>query len=171
MMGSTNNNQNGIRVCANDAHFISLGNGRLSTGVTLFNIPIGLSQSHSKDNRKVTKSNICICYFRKHHDRLEWKLWHCHKGSRCSRRALFGVEEIFHRRKRFWGRNFESLWKCQGSCWRFSHSWRVLPSARIYDNNWWEQLLAIQLSAKGSSTQNRRDGQEQCERKIRWSAS
>lgn len=38
MMGS---NKNGIRVCANDAHFISLGNGRLSTGVTLFDIPIG----------------------------------------------------------------------------------------------------------------------------------
>lgn len=41
MMGSTNKNQNGIRVCANDAHFISLGNGRLSTGVTLFDIPVG----------------------------------------------------------------------------------------------------------------------------------
>ncbi|CRK88060.1 CLUMA_CG001845, isoform A [Clunio marinus] len=41
MMGSTNKNPNGIRVCANDAHFISLGNGRLSTGVTLFDIPIG----------------------------------------------------------------------------------------------------------------------------------
>lgn len=41
MMGSTSKNQNGIRVCASDAHFISLGNGRLSTGVTLFDIPIG----------------------------------------------------------------------------------------------------------------------------------
>lgn len=43
-MGSTSNNHTngGIRVCADEPHFISLGNGRLSTGVTLFEIPTGM---------------------------------------------------------------------------------------------------------------------------------
>lgn len=58
MMGSTSKNQNGIRVCASDAHFISLGNGRLSTGVTLFDIPIGSCRSRFTTITAVT-NNIC----------------------------------------------------------------------------------------------------------------
>ena len=62
MMGSTSNiNQNGIRVCANDAHFISLGNGRLSTGVTLFDIPIGCVNVNLQT--KIVNVNICIYNF------------------------------------------------------------------------------------------------------------
>lgn len=60
MMGSTSKNQSGIRVCANDAHFISLGNGRLSTGVTLFDIPIGSDNAVRFSNRKV---NVCAFKF------------------------------------------------------------------------------------------------------------
>ncbi|XP_070499060.1 pleckstrin homology-like domain family B member 3 [Chironomus tepperi] len=41
-MGSTSNkNQNGICIKSNTAHLISLGNSRLSTEVTLFEIPLG----------------------------------------------------------------------------------------------------------------------------------
>lgn len=40
-MGSSVKQTSGIRLQSNSAHFISLGNSRLSTEVTLFDLPIG----------------------------------------------------------------------------------------------------------------------------------
>lgn len=40
-MGSSVKQTSGIRLQSNSAHLISLGNSRLSTEVTLFDLPIG----------------------------------------------------------------------------------------------------------------------------------
>lgn len=66
-MGSTSNNQcnsGGIRISGEEPHFISLGNGRLSTGVTIFEIPTGLATI------PLQESIFAHSIFRKHHDRL-----------------------------------------------------------------------------------------------------
>lgn len=49
--------ENKIRLSSNDAHFISLGNGRLSTAVTLYSIPIGEARPESPMKFILVKNN------------------------------------------------------------------------------------------------------------------
>lgn len=57
-MGSVNKNQNGIRIQSKTAHFICLGNSRLSTEVTLFEVPIGEAVDLKKTIVNNKKKNI-----------------------------------------------------------------------------------------------------------------
>lgn len=44
---NTSGGSSGVRVASADPHFVCLGSGRLSTGVTLHQIPVG--EFHSRD--------------------------------------------------------------------------------------------------------------------------